>query len=293
MKNLKSFILGGAAFLSIISCNNNDDSEMDHDDGTHVSAVIKLDHSLSIGDQFTVMQAADGENQTLVLDKFKFLISDVSVKSSTNEMIAIPNNVAGNLVDLSKAEDSEVKLYLTEIPDGTYTSITFGIGVSEEVASGSADDQTTLYDLAASDMNWSWNPNSYIFSKIEATNMLNMMDHMAKSETEAADDLWIHIGKKGDFDGFRMVTLEFPQAITVKAEVSPSVHVIVDIEKLFTPDNGTPVYLGAPVSVDFADNYQNIFEVHHVHPLDEAINLEDIEMDMDHDSEEDSTDHNH
>jgi hypothetical protein len=249
--------------------------------GTHVSAIIKLDHSLAIGDEFTIQQQAGGENQTLILDTFKFLISDVVVKTADNQMISIPNNVAGSLIDLSKAVNKEVQVYLTEIPDGEYKSISFGIGVSDEVANGSADEQSRLFDLAAADMNWSWNPNSYIFSKIEATNRVNMMHHMAKSETEQADDLSIHIGKKGDFDGYRTVTIDFPQNITVKSEVSPSVHVKVNIEKLFSPNDGLAVYLGAPSKVNFSDNYSSIFEAQHVHPLDEAIYLEDVEMDVD------------
>ncbi|WP_152285943.1 MbnP family protein [Flavicella marina] len=292
MKNIKIVMITVIAVITFTACNNSD-TNMEHDNGTHVSAVIKLDHSIAIGDEFTIQQQADGVTQTLVLDKFKFLISDVSVKTANNNMISIPNNVAGSLIDLAKADDKEVKLYLTEIPDGEYKSITFGIGVSDEVASGSADAQSRLFDLASADMNWSWNPNSYIFSKIEATNKLNMMNHMAKSETEDADNLWIHIGKKGDFDGFRTVTLDFPQNITVKNEVSPSVHVKVNIEKLFTPDNGVTVYLGAPNSSDFADNYANIFEVHHVHPLDEAVDLEDVEQD-DHDhSDSEGSSHSH
>lgn len=292
MKNLKNILFGGIAFLLVSACGSND-SELDPNIGTHVSAIIKLDHSLAIGDEFTIQQQADGENQTLILDKFKFLVSDVVVKTADNQMISIPNNVAGSLIDLSKADDKEIQMYLTGIPNGEYKSISFGIGVSEEVANGSADEQSKLFDLAAADMNWSWNPNSYIFSKIEATNKLNMMHHMAKSETEQADDLWIHIGKKGDFDGYRTVTIDFPQNITVKSEVSPSVHVKVNIEKLFIPNDGASVYLGTPSTVDFADNYSNIFEIHHVHPLNEAINLEDVEMDMDHDDDSGDSSHNH
>jgi len=41
------------------------------------------------------------------------------------------------------------------------------------------------------------------------------------------------------------------------------------------------VYLGAPSKVNFADNYSSIFEAKHVHPLDKAIYLEDVEMEMD------------
>jgi hypothetical protein len=284
MKYLKNIFLGGIAFLIVSACDSND-SELDHDMGTHVSAIIKLDHSLAIGDEFTIQQQAGGENQTLILDTFKFLISDVVVKTADNQMISIPNNVAGSLIDLSKAVNKEVQVYLTEIPDGEYKSISFGIGVSDEVANGSADEQSRLFDLAAADMNWSWNPNSYIFSKIEATNKVNVMHHMAKTESEQADDLSIHIGKKGDFDGYRTVTIDLStlknKSLFIKKEFSPSIHIIVNIEKLFSPNDGVAVYLGAPSKVDFSDNYSSIFEAQHVHPLDEAIYLEDVEMDVD------------
>ena len=281
MKILQSILLGGIILLSFAACNNND-SDMDHQSGTHVSAVIKFDHSLAIGDEFSIQQEADGAIQTLVLNKFKFLISDVVVKTTKDDMIEIPNNIAGSLIDLSKGVGKEFKIYLTGIPNGEYKSISFGIGVSDDVANGSADEQSKLFDLAAADMNWSWNPNSYIFSKIEATNKMNI-----------TDNLNLHIGKKGEFDGYRRVGIDFPQNITVKAEVSPSFHVKVNLEKLFVPNDGSSVYLGSPSKVAFADNFSDIFEIHHVHPLNEAINLEDIEMDTIHHTEVGNSIHRH
>lgn len=281
MKNLKVFIVALVAVLGFNSCDSNDDEMNHHIDADHVSAVIKFDHSLAIGDDIVIKDVENGVDQTLILGKFKFLISDVKVVTSEDEVISVPNNLGGNLIDLAHATNKEVKVYLSGLPKGEYKSVSFGIGVSEEVAGGSATDQTKLFELAQADMNWTWNPNSYIFSKIEATN---------KSVEAAAKDLSIHIGKKANFNGFRTVSLDFPQNFEVNANVSPSVHVKIAIEKLFTPDTGTSVYLDAPSKADYADNYTNIFEVHHVHPLDDAISLDDVDM-TDHSG--DGSSHNH
>lgn len=287
MKTLKFYLIVAFSAAMLIACDNNDESI--ENEGTHVSAVVKFDHSLALGDEFVLTDSND-DDQTIELTKFKYLISDVIITNTDNEEFAIPNNIGAQLVDLANADASgTVKVYLTNVPNGTYKSIQFGVGVSQEVANGSTEDQTRLMHLAESDMQWTWNPNSYIFSKIEGSNV--------STETTAPINLQIHVGYKGDVDGFRVINLDFPETLTVAPEVSPSAHVTVAIEKLFQPDApGVSVAFDAvgahggtnEASINYADNFTSIFEIHHLHTNEEAINLEDVEEDSHDDSEEDS-----
>ncbi|MGY5353735.1 MbnP family protein [Wenyingzhuangia sp. IMCC45467] len=291
MKTLKKMALLALTTTVLISCNNNDESIKE---GTHVSAVVKFDHSLALGDEFTLTDS-NNEEQTLTLNKFKFIISDVMLRDSENNQIHLPNNIAANLIDLANADETnKVKIYLTEIPEGSYQSISFGLGVSKEVANGSTEAQERLMELAEADMQWSWNPNSYIFSKIEASN--------TNTETTTAPGLIAHIGDKGDFSGYTTIDLTFPETLIIKKEVSPSIHVIVSINKLFTPDNAGETVafdlLGhggsSEATQNLITNYKEIFEVHHLHPNEEAINLEDVEEDThSHDDTTSEDSHSH
>lgn len=281
MKTIKSSLMVAFAAVMLFSCNTSDDSVTE--EGTHVSAILKFDHSLALGDEF-VLTDSNNDEQTIELSKFKFLVSDVTITTTDNETITLSNNNAAQLIDIANADETNmVYVYLTDIPDGSYKSISFGVGVSDEVANGSTENQIKLMELAeqdSEDMVWSWNPNSYIFSKIEGTNL--------NSESTTATNLQIHVGNKGDFVGYRTVDLTFPETLTVADQVSPSVHVTVAIEELFEPEEpGVSVAFDAigahggtdEASVNYADNYANIFEIHHIHPTEEAITLEEVEED--------------
>ncbi|MGY6647621.1 MbnP family protein [Wenyingzhuangia sp. IMCC45574] len=277
--------------IAIISCNEDDNNISN--EGTHVSAVVKFDHSLALGDHFT-LKDKNNVDQNIELTKFKYLISNIIVIDTDNQQVQIPNNVGAQLIDLANTDDSNmVKVYLTNIPDANYKSISFGIGVSKEVANGSTHDQTRLMDLAEHDMQWAWNPNSYIFSKIEGANL--------DTSTTSPTNLLIHLGDKGDsFSGYRTVNLDFPENLTVKSNLSPSMHVTVAVEELFTPTTAehTAVAFDAvgghgassEAAGNYADNFKTIFEVHHLH-IEAAINLEDVAQ---HDHEDnDSSGHGH
>ncbi|MDO6802865.1 hypothetical protein Q4595_10435 [Wenyingzhuangia sp. 1_MG-2023] len=290
MKTLKSYIMVAFVAALLIACDDNNESI--ESEGTHVSAVLKLQHSLGLGDEF-VLTDSDDEDKTLELSKFKYIVSDIVITNTDDEAIALDNNDAAQLIDLENADaTNQVFAYLTGIPEGSYKSISFGIGVSQEVADGSTEDQIKLMELAESDMQWTWNPNSYIFSKIEASDI--------NSVETVSNNLQIHVGNKGDFNGYRTVSLTFPETLTLSSSVSPSVHFTVAIEELFNPEApGISVAYDAigahgdssDISVNFADNYANIFEIHHIHPTEEAINLEDVEEENH--SDDDSSEHTH
>ncbi|NJB82647.1 MbnP family protein [Wenyingzhuangia aestuarii] len=295
MNNLKKWAFLALTTITLFSCNNDDDN-INTNQATHVSAVLKLEHSLALGDQFTLTDSEKNE-QSLELTVFKFLVSDVKLTTTNDEVIALSNNDAAQLVDLANADETNtIKVYLTDIPEGSYKSISFGVGVSQDVANGSTEEQAKLYELADDDMHWDWNSNLYIFSKIEASNLDN--------QNTVPKNLNIHVGNKGgNVDLFRTVNLILPETLTVAAKVSPSIHTIVSIEKLFTPDApGVAVAYDAinahggtdDASKIFSDNYENIFEVHHLHPNEAAINLEDVEMDdHSHDGEDSEDSHSH
>lgn len=278
--------------ITLFSCNNDDDN-IEQNDGTHVSAVVKFDHSLFLGGLIS-LKDNEGQDQNIKLTKFKYLISDVVVTGTNDETFAVPNNTGAQLVDLDHADENGiVKTYLTGVPDGSYKKLTFTIGVSKEVAAGNAEAQEKLMELAEADMQWTWNPNSYIFSKIEGTN--------TSTETTTPTNLQIHLGDKGeDFIGSRTVNLELPQILNVGSKVSPSVHLKVAIEKIFSPDApGVSVPFDAVAShggsdenaTNYADNFANSITIDHLHTNEEAINLEDVEEDHDHSEEGDSHSH--
>ncbi|WP_029489314.1 MbnP family protein [Ochrovirga pacifica] len=294
MYNLKKTALLAFTAITLFSCNNDDDNIDDKkSEGTHVSAVVKFDHSLRLGELLT-LKDKENQDQSIKLTKLKYIISDVKVTATDGSEYEIPNNVGAQLVDLDHSDDNGiVKTYFTGIPNGSYKKITFTVGVSKEVAEGAAEAQERLMELAEADMHWDWNPNSYIFSKIEGSN--------TNTASTTPTNLQIHIGDKGEnFVGSRVVNLEFPENLTVATKISPSVHLKVFIEKIFNPNepgqfvpfDGVAAHGGSDENaINYADNFANSIVIDHLHANEEAINLEDVE-EHDH-SEGDGHSHNH
>ncbi|MEN8890438.1 MAG: MbnP family protein [Wenyingzhuangia sp.] len=289
MNFLKLYLVVVCTVALIISCSQN---EISTKEGTQVSATLKFQHSLGLGDLLELTDTKS-QKQSLTLDKFKYLISEVQFTTNDNENITLSNNDAAQLIDLDFADESNtVTVHLTDVPVGDYKSVSFGIGVSQEVANGSTEEQTKLMDLAEQDMQWAWNPNAYVFSKIEASNL--------NTESTVPTDLQVHIGNKGSFVGYRTVTMVFPETLSLDSKVSPSLHITVAIEKIFAPENPSKSVafdaIGAhggssDVTSNFADNFASIFQVHHIHPTEQAIYLEDVAEGLN--ANEDSSSHTH
>ena len=133
--------------------------------------------------------------------------------------------------------------------------------------------RTGILDPAAhsgdDNMYWSWN-SGYIFFKMEGLSPQATVDAAGNKKFR------YHIGGFGGMNSktinnIKTVTRTFgDDKATVRISITPQVHIIVDILKAF--EGSAKVSIGAnttvmfaPYSVNIANNYVEMFTVHHVH----------------------------
>ena len=208
---------------------------------------------------------AAGENYTI--SKFDYYISNIKLKKSDGTEYVIPQDKSYFLVKESDAASQEIEL--NDIPVGSYSAVTFTIGVDSNRCTADISKRTGALDPATVGlgMYWAWN-SGYIFVKMEGTSPASMM---------AGNKIQYHIGGYGGMisptiNNIKTVTLAFPSGVTanVKTGKKPEVHMLVDTKKVL--NGGTTISIAAnpmimfdPVSVSIANNYKNMFTIDHIH----------------------------
>lgn len=185
------------------------------------------------------------------ISKFNYYVSNIKLTGGSN--YSEPESY--HLVEESKG--SSQMFTISNVPNGTYTGISFMIGVdSLRNVSGA---QTGALD-PANGMFWSWNT-GYIQLKMEGK---------APKSTATDKALKFHIGGfSGSNNTIRTVTLTFPQPITINGS-SYHVHMEANAAKMF----GMPspidfsaintVHMPGANAVKIADNYAGMFSVKEV-----------------------------
>lgn len=241
---LALLITGG---LFVVSCNpDTPSSEM----GTVTLEFENVfdDNAFTIGNKYTI---ANGDE--IVPSKLLYYISNISLSNDDGSKTHTITD-GYYLVDASDA--ASLAIELTDIPNGEYTKVNFMIGVdSTRNVSGA---QEGALDPAKG-MFWSWNM-GYIFMKMEGT-------------VQDSIDFRYHIGGfMQNANNVKMVAASVPTGSMINVNGTQStVHFMVDFAEYFkNPVDldiaATPIIMSPnAASVIVADNYKDIFMIHHVH----------------------------
>ncbi len=193
-----------------------------------------------------------------VVNVLKYFVSNVQFTRQDGTIWSEPASY--HLVTVPGAPADNPEIEVKDLPLGTYTSVSFAIGV-DSVANSRTDHVGDLNPT--SDMVWDWNT-GYIFFKLLGRHVVGPTPNPA---SDPALDLQI-----GTATTYRRVTLPLPQAATVTATISPEAHLAVAVNKLFGGPNvisfGPSDYHvsgGAAPGPQLADNYATMFVVSHVH----------------------------
>ena len=148
--------------------------------------------------------------------------------------------------------DSTYNFDMEDVPAGTYTSVSFMIGVDS--ARNTSGAQTGALDQTHG-MFWDWNT-GYIMMKFEGT-----------SPSAPNNKVTLHPGGfSGANNTVREVTLQLPQPITVD-DNTPHIHIAADLLELFKSPHTIDfsqmhtVMHSGPNAARLADNYENMFSV--------------------------------
>lgn len=191
---------------------------------------------------------ANGESYTV--SKFKYFISNIVLTKTGNVEWTVPETY--QIID--QANDTSRTIVLKNIPEASYTSIKFILGVDS--ARNRSGAQSGGLDVAyASDMYWSW-AQGYIFLKLEGT---------APTSTTTGNSIEYHIGGFGGANKTqRGFGYNFVSPALVSATSTPVLTFKTNVSELFqTPSTISfatmPTVLASGARAkQIADNYADM-----------------------------------
>lgn len=256
---MKKLIVIGLVLIGMMACKKDPKDPEPQPTPAPTTGSLKVEFEPMVGDSELVYNTKwykNANNDSFTVSIFRYYITNLVLTKSDNSTYVVPNSyfkidhgIAGkNIINLS------------EIPIANYKSIQFLVGVdSTRNCSGAQE-----YDLAVSDMFWSWNT-GYIFAKFEGT---------SPKSTATAHSLTYHVGGyKTPNIAIRSVSLGFGSSTAnVSGSTTPQIHITTDLAKWFTGAGGTidfsalnTIMSPGANSKKIADNYAQCFTLEHIH----------------------------
>lgn len=246
MNSFSKIVVPALLAVSLFSCGKKDDPAPAGNGSVKIEVFNNVGSSeLNLNNQWYVNQHGD----SFKVSKFNYYISNIKLNGTNT----YTESESYHLVQQSEAASRSINF--SDVPQGSYNSITFTIGVdSIRNISGA---QTGALD-PANGMFWTWNT-GYIMLKFEGT---------SPKSTQPNNDLIFHAGGfSGANSVVRTVTVNFPSAITVASSGTNHIHLVADVLALFKSPNIVDFTAESLMNTPgenakkFADNYANMFSV--------------------------------
>lgn len=156
MRNLFKVAFMIATAFVYIACNNDDNSGTEKNLQTKVDTYIQFENVFNNNTFELGKDYVTTSNRIVNISALKYMITDIVLKGAEGtEDIALSTQESFHIVD--QACDVTFKKYLTNIPDGRYSQISFRYGVSEEVHEKGTDYQGDMLVAAKKfGMDWGW-----------------------------------------------------------------------------------------------------------------------------------------
>lgn len=265
MKN----ILYKAVLILVISIFTTACSSDDEKESADTTGKIGLKFDNAFGDNDLILETQSNTtsgNEVLKIKLVRYIVSNIVLTKADGTTFTYPKSKSYFIAD----ENSEAgyKFELTDVPTGDYVKVKFGIGVDKEQwqlgASGQGD---FLAQAQAADMLWNWTA-GYKFFALEGT--------FTSATVTSASPFMIHTGQTGTDYNYTEVTLDLPTKALVRTNISPDVHIITDLSKVFNGPNklkltdynaegmGAMIMGGTALPLITA-NIATMFKVDHVH----------------------------
>jgi len=267
MKNNNKFLIIAlfiGAWNTIVSCEKED--IIDANDKNTVA--IEFDNR--VGAQKLALGTTtykNSSNEEFTVTKFNYFISNISLKKDDGTVVKFPNDYF-----LVRQEDTKSLLAtLKDVPAGNYKELSFIVGVDSTRSVSDVSLRTGVLDPTSygdDGMYWSWN-SGYIFMKLEG------VSSVVPAGPSGIKAFQIHVGGYGGKtavapNNIRTITLPIATTATVRKNIAPELHLIVDVAKVF--DGANKIQLATTNSIHnpaaakpVADNYTQMFLVDHVH----------------------------
>lgn len=258
-------------FLTFTSCSNSEDDDLSAEPNGNLQ--LKFENGFNnLGDivlNQTTQTSSSG--QKFRFSTLKYVISNITLIDENGGEFKYHYNDPDKgafIVDQAEATAGINYLSLTKIPKNNYKKIRIGLGISQSAYLTGQDGQGIFWQKAkAAGMAWSWVA-GYIFTKFEG-----------RYGTSSPDTEFMnHCGNMGNVtanntaDLYREITLDLPTTARVTKDVTPSVHILADLNQYLSGqtalllNNTTDMAMGSNQHlVNVTDNITKMFTVDHVH----------------------------
>lgn len=255
---IKSISIMAAMAVTLASCTKKDDNTTTTPTPNPTTPVttngtVGFEFAHVAGDKDLVMTTGNYTNSSLesfTVTKFNYYITNIKLKKSDGTEYAETESY--HLIEGDVA--SSHHFHIKDVTKGTYTGVTFMIGVDE--ARNTSGAQTGALDPAKG-MFWTWST-GYIMAKLEGT---------SPAATTPDKKFTHHIGGfNGANSALRTVTITFPQAMEVSSAKELSIKLKTDVLKWFAPNDvsiatSTNLMSVNATSKKIADNYANMISL--------------------------------
>ncbi len=266
-----SLILIAFIVITISSCSNNDDDEIQNTEPGNLQ--IKFENGFNNLGNIVLNQTTQtsSNGQKHQFSTLKYVISNISlIDENGSEFKYNYNNPdkGAFIINQADAKGGIVYANLTEIPKGNYKKIKIGLGISPTAYLIGQEGQGIFWDKAKQQgMAWSWAA-GYIFARIEGkygtaipdTEFMNHTGNMGDTNTNGTANL------------YREVVLDLPTTARVSKDITPSIHILADFNQYLsgqtalTLNQANQMAMGSsPHLVNVSNNLINMFKVDHVH----------------------------
>jgi hypothetical protein len=188
------------------------------------------------------------QGEQITVSRFNYYISNIKLTKSDGSVYAEPESY--HLLQQEKT--GSLHFHLKDVPAGTYTGMSFMIGVDEPRNIDGA--QTGALD-PINGMFWTWQT-GYIMAKLEGK---------SPQSKDTTNKYVLHVGGfSGEYNGIRSISLNFPSAIAIEGSKSGDVVIKADMLKWFEPNavkisENSELMMPSAATRKIADNYSKMF----------------------------------
>lgn len=267
--NYKNIWAALVAIVMLSSCTSSDDEVLIIEKDEKGTMEWFFDHTL-MGDKMLLDVAArtNGNGERLTIKRFNYIVSNIVLIDENGASFTYPKDESYFIIN---SEKEEFVVQLKNIPAGNYTKVKFGLGVDQSKYLRGEEEQQELWDLAAThNMTWSW---------ITGYKFFNMEGTFTSNKVEGSPRFSLHIGSHGtNLDNYKEVEINLPSIARVRETIKPSVHFMVDANKLIDGEHKiilseamNPAGTAASIMVNavkapkIMENATKMFHVDHVH----------------------------
>lgn len=209
---------------------------------------------------------ANAAGEGLTFSALKYYISNIELTRADGSTYTVPQDSSYFLIDESVAASHIVRL--RQVPAGNYTGVRYLLGVDSLRSTMPLERRRGVLDPVIGEMYWTWN-SGYIFFKAEGSSPAIAADKNGNR------NFMYHIGLFGGYqsptlNNLKAVRLTLPEAVQVRKNTRPQVHLLADVLRVFDGPArisvaANPVVMASPFSATVATNLAQVFSVSHVH----------------------------